>query len=335
MVVEKMKRDEGQSTHWLALILIGIGAIWLLGQLDIFRGASLAVLARFWPLIIVAIGLNMLLGRRNPGAARLVTIATAVVLVLLVLVGPTLGLAGNANAQRETFIAEMDDAEAADVRLELSIGSTTITPLEDSDELVNADLSYLGDIRFDVTGNETRSVTIAQQGDNSFSFFDFSFFSENDLSWNVAINPDLPLELTLGGGMGEVNADLSAFDLTALSIDGGMGTIRLTLPAADVPYAVDINGGMGTQIITVEEGAAFSMTVDGGMGSTIVNLPEDTPIRIERDGGMGGVSLPNWLRQVSGDDNQGVWETSSYSEADESERITIDVDGGMGSLEVR
>jgi hypothetical protein len=335
MAVEKMKRDDRQSTNWLAFILIGIGAIWLLGQLDIFRGASLAVLARYWPLIIVAIGLNLLLGRRNPGAARLVTLATAAVLVVLVLAGPTLGLAGSANAQRETFIAEIDSAEAAEVRLELSIGNTTITSLDDSDQLVNADLNYLGDIRFDVSGDETRRVTIAQQGENRFSFFDFSFFSEMDLSWNVSINPDVPLELTLGGGMGEVNADLSAFDLTALTIDGGMGTVRLTLPEADEPYAVDINGGMGTQIITVEDGAAFNMTVDGGMGSTILNLPEDTPIRIERDGGMGGVSFPNWLRQVSGDDNQGVWETSSYAEADESERITIDVDGGMGSLEVR
>ena len=335
MTTERMNQDNRQSNNWIAFVLIGIGAIWLLGQLDIFRGASLAILARYWPLIIVAIGINMLLGRRNPGAARLILIVTAVVLAGLVLVGPSLGLVGSRNLQRETFTADMDGADSAEVRLDLSVGNTTITPLNDSAQLVIADLGFIGDIRFDVRGDDTRTVTIANQSDNSFSFFDFDFMSGDDLAWNVGINPDVPLELTLGGGMGEVNADLSEFNLTALNIDGGMGTINLTLPASEARYEVDINGGMGTHFISIDDGAAFSMTIDGGMGSTILELSEDTPIRIERDGGMGGVSFPNWLRQVSGDDNQGVWETSSYDEADESARITIDVDGGMGMLEVR
>ncbi|MBC7814218.1 MAG: hypothetical protein H7175_23895, partial [Burkholderiales bacterium] len=60
--MEKPKRDfapfgregalEYRSLFW-PIALIGFGAIWLLGNLNILTRANLAVLGRLWPLILI------------------------------------------------------------------------------------------------------------------------------------------------------------------------------------------------------------------------------------------------------------------------------------------
>ena len=54
-----------RSLFW-PMVLIGVGVVWLLGNIGVIRPASLGVLVSFWPLILIFIGLDILFGRRSP-----------------------------------------------------------------------------------------------------------------------------------------------------------------------------------------------------------------------------------------------------------------------------
>jgi hypothetical protein len=336
MTTQSFDRAERRGGGFLPWLLIGIGGIWLLTQFNVLSGANLAVLARYWPLLLVAVGLNLLLGRRNPAVGRMVMITTLAVLVLLMVIGPALGLVRTPQVLQETFQTPFDNARNAEVSLNIGVAETTIAPLENSDELFIADVSYLGEMRFVVTGDETRRVTLSNEGDINTGFnWNFSFDTRPDLRWDVLVNPAASLDLTVNGGVGALSADLNGFDLTNLRLNVGVGGNDLVLPATGETYPVFISGGVGSTDITVADGAAIRFDINAGVGSITLDLPEDAAVRIQANGGLGEVDVPSDYTHISGEGSDGVWENAKYDEAGADERITILYNGGVGGLTIR
>ena len=80
------ERVRGQSIIW-AVILIVIGTLFLLNNFGLISGFSLYRLLSLWPILLIAIGLDLILGRENRYISYL--IATGA-LVAAFLVAPLL-----------------------------------------------------------------------------------------------------------------------------------------------------------------------------------------------------------------------------------------------------
>jgi hypothetical protein len=336
-----VKRSGGNSNaNFLALILIGIGVVWLLGQSGIFRTESFAVLARFWPLILVAIGANLLIGRGDARISLIIGVITVGLFLVLMLLGPSLGLAQQAEIKTAAFSESVEGAERADINLDLSLGTTTINTLSDSNNLITADLRYLGDVRFDVEGDAEREVRLAQQGSVSGGdFIGFPFFNfdseDQDLRWDIRLNPDVPMTLNISGGVGRSELDLSALTLTAFDLKAGVGEANISLPDTGSSYTATIDGGVGAVRLTIEEGAAMLLDINGGVGEIAIDVPDGAAVRLEASEGLGSVNVSGGLENVRESDNRSEWETPGYADAAEDQRIRILYDGGVGSLNVR
>ncbi len=331
-------RQETRRTNnnFLALILIGIGAIWLLGQTNILSGASFAILARVWPVILIAIGVNILIARNNPALSLLVGAATIIMLLALMIVGPALGWVTTPEVQNQVVSEPLGDASRAEVRLDLSVGDANVRAAQDTNALITADVNYLGDLRFEVSGGDTRLVRLYNDNQQSTNFFTPFWGWGNDeqrLRWDVALSPNIPIDLQVNGGVGESTLDLSDLQLTNLDVNTGVGGINVTLPAGD--YTVDISGGVGGTDIRIDEGAALNITVNAGVGGTNIDVPEGMAVRLDANGGLGGVNVPGGWERISGERDEGVWQTVDYAAASADERITIDYNGGVGGLTVR
>jgi hypothetical protein len=85
-------RPRYRSIFW-PLVLIAVGALWLLSNFNVISGSNLFALLRLWPLLLIAIGLDILFGRR-PLISALLAVATVGALVVAVIFAPQLGLAG-------------------------------------------------------------------------------------------------------------------------------------------------------------------------------------------------------------------------------------------------
>ena len=331
-----------RSLFW-PLVLIGVGVIWLLGDLGLVSAINLAMLLRLWPLLLIAIGLELLFGRGSPATSAIIGLGTVGLAIVLMLVGPAMGLVSNPEIRAEHFSAPRDDASAARVDLDLSLGTFTITALNDSPNLIEADLTYLGEVDFAVSGEREKVVRLSQTKEVEFnwpfSLLNFPFGNnDQELHWYVSLTPAVPLELNINSGVGDTRLDLGDLQIRELNINGGVGKTDLTLPAQEERYTAYVNGGVGELQITIAENADINLSIHGRVGQVTIDVPDGAAVRLEADGGIGEINAGIGLVRISGDENnllgdEGIWETPDYRDA--ARRITIISDGSVGGLTMR
>jgi hypothetical protein len=272
---------------------------------------------------------------------------------------------GEPETKTEQFNVPLEGTSAAHVQLSLSVGQTEIKPLADeSPNLFEADVTYVGELEFEVSGDVTKTVKLGQKaslggvGDSIKHSIGWIAKRGKDLKWNIGLTTEIPLDLTLNGGVGTANLDLSGIHLRGLRLESGVGEISVRLPATPDRYDVTIdggvgrvqlhiasdalvnvrvNGGVGATYVTIEKDAHVNMDIDAGVGETRIEVPAEADVHVSADGGLGNVSVPQRLTRISGGDsfmgNSGTWETPGYNSAEN--KITIDYDGGLGQLVIR
>ena len=353
---EKYKgRRQKRSLFW-PMVFIGVGVMALLGNLGVLSRANFVVLLRLWPLALIMVGLDILFGRRWPILGALIGLGTVALAILLMLIGPSMGWGDDAEIKTDTFVEEIGAATSARINLDLSSAPTTVSALGDSDDLIDADLTYNGKIRFNVRGEQEKTVNLSQRSDWSFTWFDW-FDDDDKLRWDIALSSRLPLELEIDAGSGSSTLDLHRLQLTELKLDVGSGSVRANLPAAERHYDAQVDGGSGSCTLNLADGAAVSLDadagsgkitieigdqsdvslrLDGGSGSISIGVPAHAAVRVDvRDGGSGSVHvLSNMERTRRGDDDKGMWETPGFEDAAYQIEIIVD-DLGSGSITVR
>jgi hypothetical protein len=315
------------------ILLIGAGIVLLLANLNLIPQLNLAVLFRLWPVILIAVGLEILIGRRSAWISGVIGLAAVGLVIVFLLIGPSLGLAPSAQVQTGRFSEPVGEATSARVSLDLTDAPATIHGLADSNQLIDADLTYVGEIEFLVQGQQEKRVSLSQRWDSVLWFEALSLSPE--LRWEIGLSPEVPLDLAIDGGSGGIVMDLSALQLTGLTMDVGSGSVDLELPSSSAQYTARFDGGSGQVTIVIPDEADLVLEIEGGSGQFVLDVP-DLAVRVEvRDSGSGEVRLPPGLSQVSaGDDDEGVWETADYAGAGRQVMIIVD-DVGSGNIEVR
>jgi hypothetical protein len=328
-----------RSLFW-PLIFIGVGGIWLLSNLGILSAASISVLFRLWPLILIVVGLDLLIGRNNPALGRLIALGAVALIIVLMILGPSFGMASNVEIKSGSYTEPLDDAASATINISAGIGDLKVKPLADSNALIDADIRYVGEVEFKREGTTEKFVSLSQKGAVSFgfNFFDFAFNPQaTDLRWDISLSKDTPLDLTLNAGVGGSDLDLADLKLKNLKVNLGTGGIELRLPKMDAAYNVRIEAGTGGGNIHVADGAAVTLDISGGTGSFTVDVPDNAAVQLTGSTGVGDINVPSDFTRKSGDDkgvgDKGVWETSSFSSAER--KIVIEFSGGVGGLTVR
>ena len=355
--MDKKKEPGYRSVFW-PILLIGIGTIWLLANLDILPDLSWRFFLRLWPLILVVIGLDIIIGRRTPLIGALFAIGTIAVLILLAILAPSLDLGPEIELKTLSFREPLDNASSARISLDLDRYATTIDSLSDSRSLFIAELDTFTDIRFNSHGAKSKSVSIEPSRSKSFdlNWIDLADYSAG---WEIFLSPVIPLDLTVDIGSGSALLNLSDLDMTDLDINGGSGSTDLFLPAITSRYYVSIDGGSGSFYIELENrtniksdididsgsfdivigsGSDVELRIEGGSGSLDIDIPDDVGVRVViRERGSGSVSVPIQYDLVDDmDDNDrdtGIWETEGFSDA--SHKVEITFDPGSGSFKIR
>jgi LiaI-LiaF-like transmembrane region/N-terminal domain of toast_rack, DUF2154 len=286
-------------------ILIGLGIVLLLQQLNMIQWSLWEVAFRLWPLIIIAVGADILVARRSFIAA---VVSLLVVLALFVggiyLMGAGPGRTGD-RLTAEEVAYDLGDAASGEINLTLDAGQMTVGAL--SADSKNA---IAGTIR--QAPNE--SVTSSHNFSGTKVNVDIEsrwpqtyFFNTTgvDHTWDLALTGKVPLSVNLTMGAGEIVADLTGLKITSVNVKIGAGHLVLTLP----------------------EGSNIRVEVSIGAGSAEIRLPGKAAVKVDCTTGVGNCALPN---------GSGFWgqeyTSSDYSSADS--KITIEMSLGVGEGEV-
>jgi len=334
--MDQRRNLQYRSLFW-PVILIGVGALWLLINLNIIVDVHWSILWRMWPLLLIGIGLDLLIGRRSQIFGAMVGLLIVAMAFGGLVMAPSLGWSSEVDVITEQFSEPVGAAESAQVSLDLSVGPSTVQRAVEETLLIEADITHVGEIDFDVSGDVEKVIRL-RQIDPASGFEWVDFLDERDLRWDIGLTPSIPLDLNLNGGVGDSSLDLRELMLLDLDINVGVGDIVLRLPAMSETYTADIDGGVGDIRIYIEPDTAMVLGVDGGVGDTIIELPSDAAVRVRADTGVGNIRLPSSFHRISGDsDNpvgeEGVWESDGFEDAER--QIIITYNGGVGNLTVR
>ena len=285
-------------------ILITLGILFLLNNLGMLNLTVWEIVIRLWPILLVGIGLDLIIGRRS-------IVGSLVVLVLLA--GMLLGgiywmeqgiRPAGTPLDQETFSQEIGKATRAVVNIDFGVGKLQVNPLTDSNNLIegkanlNRGEKVLRD--YNLNGNEA-TFSLASQGVYVFPFG--SAF--NDQGWAVEITSSIPVSLSVDSGVSTATMDLSGMTISNLDVNMGLGNLMITLPQ---------KGNVNAQI-------------DGGIGNLTVAIPKDTAVRIEMDGWLGNTNVSS----------QYTHEGSFYQSANYSltgDHLDLKIGGGIGNVRV-
>lgn len=349
-------RPRYRSLFW-AIVLIAVGAVWLLFNFDVIEPNQLAALTFVWPILLVGVGVDLLIGRRSPAVGALVGIVTVGLIIILMLLGPSLGWAENPDVQTQTFSTAVNGATSADVSLKTGGYSAKVSALPASSAadrpLLKAQVSYRGSLHFESSGEAAKVVVLEAQG---WSWW-WQFLDEvKPAPWEIGLDPQVPLRLKIDSGSGSNELDLSGLRLTGLVVDMSSGSAHLRLPSvAGQDYSASLDMSSGDMDIEAAGGARIEMSLDmssgdvraalgkdsdvtlkfrGSSGEFSLELASGQALRVEvEDVSSGDVKLPTGLIQVEGGDGEeGIWETQGYAGAPHKVLVVIEK---MSSGDVR
>lgn len=294
------------------LILISIGVLLLLNQMGWLRWDILWSLWRYWPVILILLGVEVLLGISQSRVLYL--------LGLLIAIAVLAGLFGYAMLQGAQVPAErpasdtamlsrgLEDAERGLVTLRLGAGTLNLGALVDSSNLVEAKVAY---------AEQSRKVQEHFAMTNGQAEFELRGSQENFLwmpsgkmneTWQLHLTQRVPLELRIEMGAGSVQADLSDLKITQLDVNMGAGDIVLTLPAA--------------------EGTA-SASVKLAVGELTVLAPSGVGVRIRANRLLSSVNIDERRFTRSGND----WVSDNYGSA--AMKVDLQITNVIGTINVR
>jgi hypothetical protein len=323
-----------RSLYW-PIVLIGIGLLWLLANLELIPDEGWMTLLRFWPIFLIAIGVDIMIGRHSRLVGGAIGVSVVALAVVLVLLGPDMGLAPDISSKTNAVSEPIGAAESAQIDLDLSVGVANIYALEDSSNLLDGEITHSGTLDFSVTGEQEKRIRLSERDQHlHFNWW----FDDFDYRWDIGLTPEIPLKVTIDGGVGESNLDFSQLDVTDLDVDCGVGDMTITLPATDSNYEVDLDVGVGRVEVKLEEDIDATITINGGVGDTIIVVPEGLGVRLVGEIGVGDINVPGGYSHTGADDDNfmgdsGVWESPEYSEA--AHTVTIKFDGGVGNFTIR
>ncbi len=284
------------------LVSIGIGVVFLLGNFGYLQTSAWRLLLQLWPVLLIAWGLDLLVGRRGMVSAAvgvLIGLALLGGIVWFAVVNPSL----RAAVSTEGFEQPLGDVDKGDVRIETIFTDLSVDGGAAVGNLVDGEVSAMRNNGFDMeyrTREDTGIFVLRPQRRVNVVFLG----DPGRNPWQVNLSDEIPLELESQVIMGSQEVDLDGLQIDRLDVETVMGSTVLAL-GDQAEYKGDVSTVMGEVVIVVPAGVEVVIETDLGM--TAVNLPEGFTRqgdRIHSDGAVDGdpvtvhVSLPIGFLQV-------------------------------------
>ena len=288
-------------------ILIGLGVVFLLNNLGMLGWEIWDVILPLWPLLLIAVGLDLLIGRRSLLGSLLVVVLLLGTLAVTIWYSGLWWTSAPAPAG-EAIVQPLGGATRAEVDIKLDAGTLRIGALGESTDLIAGSIAHDPRERivreFDVAGG-TAKLKLRSEGRAVWSLPLGEQRGPRPL-WDLRLNDRVPLRLSVSTGAGAASIDLARLQLESLSVSAGVGATTLTLPRQGV----------------------LSANVSGGVGQTTVVIPAGMAARVTATTGIGQVRvLGSFERQDK------TYVSPGYAEAES--RVDLTVSGGVGSITVQ
>lgn len=206
---------------------------------------------------------------------------------------------GSGTVEQDSRSVDLKGAKSVQVQIEMGAGELVMRG--GAAQLMDADFRYRArdgkpEVQYDVTGSRG-TLNVRQPSHHSIG--------NNDKNhWELRLNEDVPLDISVKMGAGEGRLELGNTTLHNLDVEVGAGEMK-----------VDLTG---------HPRGNMDVRVRGGVGEATIRLPKRARLDIEAHGGIGEIS-------ARGLDKRGDrWVNEPSGEADATIHVTVN--GGIGQI---
>ena len=287
-----------------ATVMIVLGVVFLLSNLGYLELNVWTTIFRLWPVLLIAVGFDVLIGRRS-------TIASLIGLVVILgILAGALWISGIGGGRGRSVTGMevqqvLEDVTRANLEISPAAGELIVNALADSTNLIAGQVP-------DVSGRTVREDYAQSGGTASYrltnSGVQFVGWPDNnsDWRWDLGLTTQIPLDLKVEMGVGSMQLDLTELQLDDLNVNLGVGQITVNLPGAE----------------------DYQARIEGAIGELIVVVPANAGVRVQADTGLAAVDVPAGYSA-----NNDVYTSSNYATA--QTQIELNVSQAIGRIEIR
>jgi hypothetical protein len=297
--------------------LVTAGAVALAVQRDVVGEDALRNAWRFWPVVLIVIGLAVI-SARTPFALVATLLAGIVAggLAGLVVGGIPEGLNVGCGGEVTDRVSDDGtfDASAASVELDFNCGDLAVSVADGSEWAVDA--GYAGRAEPSIT-RDADSLRIESPDGG------FMVFADARQDWDVTLPADPELELDVEANAGTSRLDLAGGTFSELSVGMNAGDVRVDLTGATArQLGIDANAGSVSLLVDGESAATGSVSVNAG--TVEVCTAEGATVAIT-------ISDPNVTFSHNLDESDLDRSGDTWSNADDPS-VVLDVDGNAATF---
>lgn len=247
------------------ILLIALGVVLLTQTLGLVPWEIWGRLWGFWPVIVILIGLDILVGGRGTifrYIIGLIAIATIAGILLLTTLSPfpfaNFTLPNLITHEVET---ELSGVANATIRVDTGAAEVRVSELRrESDLLAAGDIQSNGSVEQKLLQEDGVGVLeLRSSGEGVFSGFTFATDE-----WDIMLTQEIPLNLDFSFGVVDAELDLSSLNVTRFTVDAGASVIEIVAPRLGHTLGL-ISTGAAHIDIEIPEGVAASISVEGGL----------------------------------------------------------------------
>jgi len=281
---EGRSRQAHGAPIW-GIVLLFLGIVFLLQALDVLPWGLWGTLWRFWPVLIIIIGLNILLSRYN-----LWMVSVLVFALLWVCLGvafwqyePPTGTV------TKSYSEPLASLERASIVMDFDGGSLSLGSLaSDSPNLVEIDSNSKdgGGIEADFhQQNGEGRLHLSGKGVNRV------FWSRPWNDWEAMFTQSIPLTLDIKSAASSISLDLSKLLVPEVLVELNAGNCKVTTPSSAGATYIKINANVANVEVTVPAGVAARIKLDTNVTNIDVDrsrFPQSGDYYVSEDFGISG-----------------------------------------------
>ena len=258
--MKERRRDRGPFPLW-GLILVALGVVFLLQNLGVLGWGVWGTLWRFWPVVLLLIGLNIILRGQSPWLMLGIT----VVVLIGVIAAAVLVERSRPAAVAASFSQPLRGITGASAEISFGAGELRIGSLPAGSASLVEGMSY-PEVEQDFrrrNGTGMLNLSVSGRG--------FWTFGERGLQMEASFSPDVPLELVVKTGASDAQVDLTNLQVRRLEVDVGASRLSLLLPAKAGTTEAEVKAGAASVSIAIPQGVAARITAETAVGSLKVD----------------------------------------------------------------
>ncbi|MCY3749477.1 MAG: toast rack family protein [Chloroflexi bacterium] len=266
-----------QSGFGFAGVLILLGIFGLLWNFNVLPDGFWGEFWTLWPLLLVAVGVNLVLSRRGAwlGSMAALAVVTGSLVAAWVLAVANPATSHSLSINSESISVKSDGAETARLELTVAAGDLSLTGGAPAGLLLSGgsqgSVAEVTDQRVSVrTSDGQRTVDVRLITERNFNFPPRRTSSPG--RWVLRHAEGIPTDIRVETGASDLDLDLRELNVQSLNVDGGAADIDVVLPANAGRTTAEFSIGAADLDITVPAGVAARIDVESGISS--INIDE-------------------------------------------------------------